>query len=158
MDALRAAEPNLPGDVRVAVGSSREGMGGFRASHVEALDVQALVAGQSRSGALSLHEDHEVALLLGGDARTAADFVQRVLGGLADDSPVAEGLRETVRIFLAEGGNAPRVAARMFTHRNTVLQRVERASRLLGYRPEENRLSVAVALELAHHLGPRVLA
>jgi DNA-binding PucR family transcriptional regulator len=45
----------------------------------------------------------------------------------------------------------------MFTHRNTVLQRVERASRLLGYRPDENRLSVAVALELAHHLGSRVL-
>jgi DNA-binding PucR family transcriptional regulator len=157
-DALRAVEQRLPDGVRVAVGSTREGMGGFRASHVEALDVQALVDSRGGGGALSLHEDHEVALLLGGDARSAADFVQRVLGGLAEDSPVAEGLRETVRIFLAEGGNAPRVAARMFTHRNTVLQRVERASRLLGYRPEENRLSVAVALELAHHLGPRVLA
>jgi len=156
-DALRAVEQRLPDGVRVAVGSTREGMGGFRASHVEALDVQALVDGRG-GGALSLHEDHEVALLLGADARSAADFVQRVLGGLADDSPVAEGLRETVRIFLAEGGNAPRVAARMFTHRNTVLQRVERASRLLGHRPEENRLSVAVALELAHHLGRRVLA
>jgi len=156
-NAFRGAEPSLPPGVRVAVGSTQQGMGGFRTSHVEALDVQTLVVGQSGGSPLALHEDHEVTLLLGRDARSAADFVQRVLGGLANDSPVTEGLRDTVRIFLAEGGNAPRAAARMFTHRNTVLQRVERASRLLGYRPEENRLSVAVALELAHHLGRRVL-
>jgi DNA-binding PucR family transcriptional regulator len=97
-------------------------------------------------------------LLLGRDVPAAADFVRRVLGDLAEDSPTAAGLRESVRIFLDEGSNAPRAAARMFTHRNTMLQRVDRASRLLGYRPEENRLSVAVALELAHHLGSQVLA
>jgi DNA-binding PucR family transcriptional regulator len=152
------AQTGLPSGVRVAVGSTHEGLSGFRATHAEAIEVQALVTGQPGASQIALHEDHEVTLLLGRDVPAAADFVRRVLGYLAEDSPTAAGLRESVRIFLDEGSNAPRAAARMFTHRNTMLQRVDRASRLLGYRPEENRLSVAVALELAHHLGSQVLA
>jgi DNA-binding PucR family transcriptional regulator len=157
-EALREVGGRLPDGVRVAVGSTRRGVGGFRATHAEAIDVQALVGGHAGGSSIALHEDHEVTLLAGRDVHVAADFVQRVLGDLAHDSPASATLRETVRIFLAEGGNAPRAAAQLFTHRNTVLQRIERASRLLGHRPEENRLSVAVALELAQDLGSQVLA
>jgi DNA-binding PucR family transcriptional regulator len=149
---------DLPAGVRVAVGPTRLGAGGFRATHLGAIEVHDLVAGRGEGPAVALHEDYEVTLLLGDDVRAAAEFVQRVLGDLADDSPSAERLRETTRIFLDEGSNAPKAAARLFTHRNTVLQRIERATALLGHRPEANRLAVSVALELAHNLGARVLA
>jgi DNA-binding PucR family transcriptional regulator len=42
-------------------------------------------------------------------------------------------------------------------HRNTILQRVARANELLGRDIGERRLALALALELAHRLGPRVL-
>lgn len=154
---LRGLAAELPPDISVAVGSTRPDVGGFRATHLEAIEVHGLLARQSGASVIALHEDYEVTLLSGGDVRAAADFVQRTLGGLAEESPTAARLRETVRLFLEEGGNAPRVAARLFTHRNTVLQRIERASALLGHRPEENRLSVALAVQLAHQLGPQVL-
>lgn len=147
----------LPDGVRAAIGPTRHDVGGFRATHLAALEVHDLLAGRSGGPAVALHEDHEVTLLLGRDVRAASEFVQRVLGELADDTPTAAGLRETVRVFLDEGGNAPRAAARLYTHRNTVLQRIDRATALLGGRPEANRLAVSVALDLAHHLGSQVL-
>ncbi|MBU3067776.1 helix-turn-helix domain-containing protein [Nocardia sp. NEAU-G5] len=53
-----------------------------------------------------------------------------------------------MRIYLAEADHAPRTARRLHTHRNTVLQRVARATELLGYPPGERRLTVMLALEL----------
>jgi hypothetical protein len=38
-----------------------------------------------------------------------------------------------------------------------VLQRVARATELLGRPPGERRLATELALELAHQIGPRVL-
>jgi DNA-binding PucR family transcriptional regulator len=87
----------------------------------------------------------------------AAEFVATALGALAADEPNAARLRETLRVFLDEAENAPRAAKRLHTHRNTVLQRVARATEILGHRPGERRLALALALELAHQLGPRVL-
>ena len=92
------------------------------------------------------------------DAERAAEFVAATLGPLAAETPSAARLRETLRVFLDEAENAPRAAARLHTHRNTVLQRVARATELLGHRPGERRLAVELALELCHQLGPRVLS
>lgn len=144
---------NLPAGVRVAVGPTRSGISGFRATHLGAIEVQRLAPGPD----VSLHEDHEVTLLLGDDIRAAAEFVQRALGELAVDTPAAGRLRDTLRIFLDEGGSSPRAAARLFTHRNTVLERVHRAAKVLGHHPGENRLAVSIALEFAHSLGSKVL-
>ncbi|MEA2170262.1 MAG: hypothetical protein QOF76_3562, partial [Solirubrobacteraceae bacterium] len=88
------------------------------------------------------------------DERRAAEFVAATLGPLAADTPAATRQRETQRVFLDEAENAPRAAARLHTHRNTVLQRVARATELLGYRPGERRLAVELALELRRRLGP----
>jgi DNA-binding PucR family transcriptional regulator len=60
-------------------------------------------------------------------------------------------------VFLDEADNAPRTAERLHTHRNTVLQRVARATELLGRPPGERRLALELALELAHRIGPRAL-
>lgn len=99
-----------------------------------------------------------VTALVAQDQERAAEFVAETLGQLAVDTPTAERLRETLRVFLDEAENAPRAAARLHTHRNTVLQRIARATELLGHDPGDRRLAVELALELAHQLGPRVLS
>jgi DNA-binding PucR family transcriptional regulator len=99
-----------------------------------------------------------VTALAAGNMSSAAEFVVSTLGALAEDNPGAERLRETLRVFLDAADNAPRAATRLHTHRNTVLQRVARATELLGFAPGDRRLALGLALELSHHLGPRVLA
>ena len=152
---LRAAVTGSDADVRVAVGPTQRGIAGFRRSHEAALSVHRLLAGNPDSGRLATYEQLEVTALAAQDERRASDFVTATLGPLADEAPAAARLRETLRIFLEEAENAPRAAARLHTHRNTVLQRVARATELLGYRPGERRLALELALELRRRLGPR---
>jgi DNA-binding PucR family transcriptional regulator len=141
----------------VAVGPTQAGITGFRRSHAAALSIQRLLAGHPGGERLALHSELEVTALVAHDSERAAEFVTTTLGPLAADEPSAARLRETLRVFLDEAENAPRAAVRLHTHRNTVLQRVARATELLGHRPGECRLPLELALELAHQLGPRVL-
>jgi DNA-binding PucR family transcriptional regulator len=156
-DALRDAIADAQPNVRVAVGPTRTGITGFRRSHAAALAIQRLLAGHPGGERLALHHELEVTALAAQDQGRAAEFVATTLGPLAADDPNAARLRETLRVFLDEAENAPRAAARLHTHRNTVLQRVARAAELLDHRPGERRLALELALELAHQLGPRVL-
>jgi DNA-binding PucR family transcriptional regulator len=156
-DAFRAAIEEAQPNVRVAVGPTRQGITGFRRSHAAALTVQRLLAGHPGGQRLASYDELEVTALAAQDQDRAAEFVVTALGVLAVDEPNAARLRETLRVFLDEAENAPRAAKRLHTHRNTVLQRVARATELLGHRPGERRLALALALELAHQLGPRVL-
>jgi DNA-binding PucR family transcriptional regulator len=156
-DGLRDAIANAKPNVRVAVGPTRAGITGFRRSHAAALALQRMLAGHPGGERLALYHELEVTALAAQDAGRAAEFVTTKLGALAIDEPNAARLRETLRVFLDEAENAPRAAARLHTHRNTVRQRVARATELLGHRPAEHRLALALALELAHQLGPRVL-
>ena len=149
--ALTVSDPNL----RVAVGQTRPGITGFRRSHEAALSVHRLLAGNPDSGRLATYQELEVTALAAQDERRAIEFVTATLGPLADETPTATRLRETLRIFLEEAEHAPRAAARLHTHRNTVLQRVGRATELLGFRPGERRLALELALELRRRLPPR---
>jgi DNA-binding PucR family transcriptional regulator len=155
--ALHAAMASAHPRVRVAVGPTRPGITGFRRSHEAALTVQSLLAGQSGGERLAFHQDLEVTALAAYDQVRAAEFVAATLGPLAADTASAARLRETLRVFLDEADNAPRAAERLHTHRNTVLQRVARATELLGRQPGERRLALELALELAHRIGPRAL-
>jgi DNA-binding PucR family transcriptional regulator len=156
-DAFRAAIEQAQSNVRVAVGPTRPGITGFRRTHAAALAVQRLLAGHPGGQRLAPYDELEVTALAAQDPDRAAEFVASTLAALAVDEPNAARLRETLRVFLDEAENAPRAAKRLHTHRNTVLQRVARATEILGHRPGERRLVLALALELAHQLGPRVL-
>jgi len=151
-DDLRAAIADM--QISAAVGPTRGGITGFRHSHEAALSVQRLLVHNSGDGAFATYEELEVTALAAQDERRAAEFVTATLGPLAEDTPTAARLRETLRVFLEEAEHAPRAAARLHTHRNTVLQRVGRATELLGHRPGERRLAVELALELRRRLGP----
>lgn len=154
---LRRAMAEARPSIRAAVGPSRPGITGFRRSHTAAVAVQRLLAGNPGGERLVFYRELEVTALAAQDEARAAEFVAAVLGPLAADTPSAARLRETLRVFLDEAENAPRAGRRLHTHRNTVLQRVARATEVLGHRPGERRLELALALELAHQLGPRVL-
>jgi DNA-binding PucR family transcriptional regulator len=148
---LPAGDPQ----VRVAVGPGGRGVSGFRRSHEGALTVHRLLAGNPEGGRIATYDDLEITVLAAQDERRATEFVTATLGRLADNTASAARLRETLRVFLDEAENAPRAAARLHTHRNTVLQRVARATELLGYPPGDRRLAVELALELRRRLGHR---
>jgi DNA-binding PucR family transcriptional regulator len=154
---LRAALADTNPAVRAAAGPTERGIRGFRRTHEAALDAHRLLAGSPGEGFVT-YAELEVTALAAHDAVRAAEFVASTLGPLAADEPNAARLRETLRVFLDEAEHAPRSAARLHTHRNTILQRVARATELLGHRPGDRRLALGLALELVHRLGPRVLA
>lgn len=147
--------PDTDPDVRIAVGPTLPGMAGFRRSHDAALTIQRLLAGNPAGGRIATYDELEITALVAQDQQRAINFVTATLGRLAEDTPSAARLRETLRVFLEEAENAPRAAARLHTHRNTILQRVARATELLGYAPGEKRLAVELALELRRRLGYR---
>jgi DNA-binding PucR family transcriptional regulator len=142
VDALRAA---LPEGVSAALGSRARGVEGFRRGHLDALATQRLM---HRSGHLRVatYQDVQVVALATADEERAQEFVARTLGELAT-APLE--LRDTVRVYLAEGMSASRAARVLFTHRNTVLSRVGRAERLLPEPLAGRALPVALALEIA---------
>lgn len=148
---LQESDPH----VRVAIGPTRRGIGGFRRSHEAALAVQRLLAGNPEGGRAATYEELEITALAAQNEQRAIDFVTATLGRLAENTSSAARLRETLRVFLEEAENAPKTAARLHTHRNTILQRVARATELLGYAPGERRLAVELALELRRRLGHR---
>ena len=146
---LRAALDRLPA-VRVALGSPASGVDGFRRSHHDALTTQRLLARLTSAHRLAAFDEVEVVALLTQDPEGADRFVTRTLGAL--ETAPAE-IRAAVRAFIAEQCNASRAAARLFTHRNTVLRRLARADRLLP-RPLAGRaVEVGAALEILHWRG-----
>src|SRR5256714_1702790 len=155
---LRAAMEDVDPAIRAAVGPSCPGLAGFRRSHDGAVATHGLVARARGGERLTTYRDVEVTTLVAQDPRRMTDFVRTTLGPLAGRDAAAARLRETLRIYLSEGESAPRAAQRLYTHRNTVLQRVARAEELLGHPIADRRLELALALELTHRLGERTLA
>ena len=149
VDAIRQAAEAGPAGVSVAVGTPASGIGGFRRSHEEAIASQRLVVRGGRDQRLVAYQEVEIVVLAAADEANAARFVASTLGGLAE---AKEELRETLRVFLRERGSATRTARLLYTHRNTILNRVARAEDLLPRALAGNELGVAVALEIRHWL------
>ena len=84
------------------------------------------------------------------DEQRAREFVVRTLGTLAG----AEGeLRDALCVYIGEQFSAARAARALYAHRNTVLNRLQRAERLLPFPLAGHGLEVGVALEIAQWLG-----
>ena len=148
---------SAPAGMRAAAGPTLAGQAGFRASHAAAMAAAQIVGDNAGGDRLVTSADLKPIRAIAGDEREAARFVAETLGRLAVDDERGARLRRTLRIFLAEADSASAAAARLHTHRNTVLQRVAAATELLGYPPGERRLAVMTALEIAHFVGPRAL-
>lgn len=150
LDVLAAALSPLP-DVRLAVGSTAGGMEGFRRGHLDAVATLRLLHGSPAGTRLASYEEVQVVALATQDRERSAAFVVRALGDLATANPE---LQETLRVYLREQWSATRAARVLFTHRNTVLNRLARAQELLPGPLDHRAVQVALALEIIHWLGP----
>ena len=147
--ALRAAIAVMP-DAHVALGGMAAGVDGFRRSHLDARTVQRMLARLASPRQLATHEEVELVTLLTADPEGAGDFVRQTLGALEGAGPE---ITEAVRVFIAAQCNASHAAARLYTHRNTLLRRLARADQLLPRPLSENVLHVGAALEILRWQG-----
>jgi len=139
-DLLRAVEVT-PG-VRVAVGVTAAGVGGFRDSHREAVAARDLT--DLLPDPLVAYAEVEVVSLLSRDRAAMDAFVRRELGGLISPDDATARLRETVLAYLEAGMDG--AAARLAIHRNTVRYRLRQAEDLLGRPVTERRRELELAL------------
>ncbi|MET8427894.1 helix-turn-helix domain-containing protein [Nocardia sp. NPDC004860] len=163
------ATPRPPGDadglpepragVRVSVGTSIHGVAGFVRSHREAVAAQRVSATGVRGGSLTRYSDVELVCLTTGDGSIDAmrALIARELGPLAVRGDSAARLRETVRVYLADGCNAARAGEELGVHPNTVRYRVRHAEEVLGHLIDERRVHIELALRALHAFGDSLL-
>jgi DNA-binding PucR family transcriptional regulator len=135
--------------VRVAIGPAGAGVDGFRRSHFDAVATQRLMSRRPDLRAARFADVQLVTLTLQ-DEQRAREFVARTLGKLADAD---RELRDTLCVYISERFSAARAARALYTHRNTVLNRLQRAERLLPLPLAGHGLEIGVALEIAQWLA-----
>ncbi|MDX6468026.1 MAG: hypothetical protein QOI27_3066 [Gaiellaceae bacterium] len=137
--------------INVSLGQVGEGIGGFRRSHEEAVLARRVhrLRLPGRQPTCVGYADVALEVMLTQNPEEARRFVARELGDLAAEDKAVARLRDTLRVFLEEGGSFQATALRLGVHKNTVAYRVRRAEELLGRRVRERRLELETALRLA---------
>jgi hypothetical protein len=157
-DAAAATTAGLGGDIRFAFGDAAKGTAGFRLTHQQAVAAQAvaLAVGPPPARVVAFSDVAPVAMMLGSTDLLRA-WVAKTLGGLAADDELHGRLRDTLLLFLQQGGSYKTTAERLTLHKNTVQYRIRRAEESLGRPVGENRQDVELALRASHWLGSSVL-
>jgi DNA-binding PucR family transcriptional regulator len=158
LEAARSCAAGADAGIRFALGAPGPGVAGFRRTHQQALGAQAvaLAAGAPGPPMTSFAEVAPLALMSGSIELTRA-WVIETLGSLADDGDHNATLRDTLRVFLQEGGSFKATAERLTLHKNTVQYRVRKAEESLGRPIGQDRLNVELALLASQWLGMAVL-
>jgi hypothetical protein len=157
--ALAKATATAAPEVHVAIGSTGPGLEGFRRSRDEAERARR-VARLTGSPAPSFTRFQDIALvdLLSRDLPAAQALVAAELGGLAAGGERVAVLRATLLAYLSARGSPAAAAAALRVHRNTALQRLQRAEELRGQPIGVHSHELLAALLLAYTLGDTVLA
>lgn len=155
-DRLAATVAALGGSVAVACGTVRPGVEGFCASRREAERARR-VGELSGHGPVTHFDDVALLDLLSSDVPAARAFVHAELGALAGPDDATAAIRQTVLAVLAPRGGPAAAARDLGLHRNTVLQRIQRAEALRGAPITVRSPELYIALMLAGRLGPGVL-
>jgi hypothetical protein len=155
LEMVLAREEHPP---RVATGEPAWGETGFRATHRQALRAKsvALAAGDAGASITRFAEVGPVAMMVE-DLDATRAWVSWTLGRLADEGEQCARLRETMRVFLSEGGSYTAAAERLKLHKNTIQYRVRQAAEIRGRGWEDNRLHAELALLACRWLGEVVL-
>ncbi|MBY0441892.1 MAG: PucR family transcriptional regulator [Mycobacteriaceae bacterium] len=135
---------------RIAIGPTARGMDGFRHSHLDALTTQRMVARLHSRQRVVFFTDVQLVALITQQPEATDEFITNTLGEL---KAASTELQTTVLAFIKEQCNVSRTAKLLFTHRNTLLRRLERADQLLPRPLEQNSVQVAVALEALRWRG-----
>lgn len=94
---------------------------------------------------LATYRDVQLVDLLTNDVAKAEEFVSDTQGPIA--TAEAE-LRETIATYIDQLFNASRTTEKFFTHRNTILRRLDRVDQLLPRPLTDNVTNVAAAIEI----------
>lgn len=146
-DALRVAVRDIPEAMRVVVGGVGHGREGFRSSHFQALAAERTLIRLGSSRTVVRSEELALIGAMSDDPRVVGEFTAQTLGELAQADPE---VRECMRVWFTEQCNSTATAARLYTHRNTVVRRLTRAAELLPAPLSTNAAAVAAALEVLH--------
>ncbi len=146
----------LDGPFTAGVSGPADGVGAVVGAYEEARQCLDALVALGRHGEVATADDLGfVGLLLGG-AGGVGDFVRAALGPVLDyDSKRGTQLVETLEAYFAGGANLTRAAGDLHVHVNTVTQRLDRVSRLLGpeWQQPERQLEVQLALRLHRLVG-----
>jgi sugar diacid utilization regulator len=150
---VRCAREHLCEGQGLALGIPGSGLEGFRGGHRQALRARRFAELSQAVRGIVRFDEVETLCVMSEDPALLADFVERKLGALAADGRNTRRLRETVLVWLREGGNASRAAEHLRTHKNTVRNRVRRAQELIGRPLDEDRLGLELALTMVQRVG-----
>ncbi|MCV7144394.1 PucR family transcriptional regulator [Mycobacterium riyadhense] len=148
-DEVQQTLVRLP-KARIAIGTTAPGLEGFRRSHLDALTTQRTLARLESHQQVAFFADVKLVSLITQNPQAADEFITSTLGEFESASP---GMQQALLTFINEQCNASRAAKRLFTHRNTLLRRIESAQRLLPRPLDHTTVHVAVALEALQWRG-----
>ena len=153
-DLLRRLGPHAT----VGVAAAGAGPAGVATAHREASQCARTLRALGRSGEVSDPAGLGVARLVLGTSgpEELGGFLEQVLGPvLAYDAERGAALAATLGAWFADGGSLKATAARLHVHPNTVAQRLERVTVLLGpgWRDPDRALDLQLALRV-HQLRP----
>ncbi|GGP42679.1 PucR family transcriptional regulator [Streptomyces sindenensis] len=147
-----AAALDVPAGTRAGIGSAVDGLAAL--GDARRLAETALRACPASGGTVLLDEHLPDALVVSSPALAGA-LADRVLGPLDRLDPAdRDVIVETLTAWLDADGSAQRAGARLYCHRNTVLNRLRRFEQLTGRCLTRPRDAVEVSLALA---GRRLL-
>ncbi|CAM4416084.1 Sugar diacid utilization regulator [Mycobacterium basiliense] len=136
---------NTTSPARIAIGSTTGGLEGFRRSHIEALTTQRTLLRLGANRRVTCFADIEMVALLTQAPRDTDAFIKNTLGEFESANPA---LHTTVLTYINQQCNATHAAGLLYIHRNTLVQRLETAQRLLPRPLDGNITQIAVALEV----------
>ena len=146
--APRVDDLHVPAPLLVGIGEPHPGADGFRRTFLEAADALGLAVSLGGSGGAS-YGTAALAIVLSRDEERARWFVEHELRELADDSPEMADMRNTLRVFFDTRMRIAPAAERLFLHRNTLINRLERLQAVLGHGVAERSAETQAALVLA---------
>ena len=156
--AARPTRPTHEG-VNIGVGTPHTGVSGFVRSHREAQRALQIfdMATPGRLDPITYYDEIQLLSLMAQDISDLRAFVTARLGNLAGTDDRSRELRETLLAFLDANKSYTAVARSSHLHKNTVVQRVTRASELTGQDITRD-VDVHVALMVVDVLGEEILA
>ncbi|WP_100463933.1 PucR family transcriptional regulator [Mycobacteroides abscessus] len=145
--------------VNIGVGSPASGVSGFVQSNREARRALELfdMAKPGRLDPVTYYDRVRLLWLMAQDIAELRAFVTATLGSLAGTDDRSRELRETLFAFLEANKSYTAVARSSHLHKNTVVQRVTRATELTALRAARD-IDIYVALMAVDVFGEDVLA
>lgn len=142
----RCVSAGLLGDVSLAVGEPRNGLGGWRLTHREAQAARLVMLRRPRRFVRASEVTLLAAIL--GDESLAKSLRATYLAPLDELGDSGRVLRDTVRAYFAAGFNAAAAAAALQVDRHTVQRRLRKVEEALDCLLHECHAEIEVALSL----------